>query len=473
MMANALRRSGSASFGAGRRAFGPRGIVASMAVAIVACGTAAFLDERAETAASRVDFAHEQTTLARGVAVALSARLRELPGQPLLALREVVGPVEEPGSLLVFVTGDDKGGLIGTSGTVLRSPRIAEALDDGRCVDALERRPCSFRISHDESVALGLPPRTSVAAFAGFTDATGERRWVVIAATARRNSDREERAVVRLVLAFVFSSILVLAFGTLALRTQRKELELERDLAVAEAVRDRDGRLGRADKMAALGAMATGIAHQVATPLGVIMARVEQLLGRVSADERAQRAAVVIGEQTRRIESIIRAFLGLARGGTPALEHIDAAQLARAAAGFVEHRLAQSSIALTVTVDPSLPEVACDPPLMEQAIVNLLLNACDACEAGGRVDLAVSVVADRVRISVTDDGSGIDPEAASRALEPFFTTKPKGRGSGLGLTIANEIVAHHQGVLKVEPRADCRGTRASIELLVIGESPRG
>jgi two-component system NtrC family sensor kinase len=453
----------------------PSRIVAAMALAIVACGSAAYWDEYRETQASRVDFAHEQTTLAKGVAVALAARQKAeptIPARPVDALREVVATVEEPGTLLAFVSVGDGGGLLGTSGGVVRAPRIEAALREDPCLGGHDRMRCWLRLSHEESASLGLPPRTSVAGISGFLDRGGVPWGVVIAATAQRNSDRDERADKRLVLCILFSSSLVLAFGTLALRTQRKELELERELAVAEAVRERDERLGRADKMATLGAMATGIAHQVASPLGVILGRVEQILPKVSGDERARRAVVAIGEQTKRIEGIVRAFLGLARAGAPSLEHVDPGELARAAVGFVEHRFAQSQVHLTTETASPLPQVACDPRLVEQAIVNLLLNACDACEGGGNVELAVRSEGEHVTFSVTDDGCGISPAVASRALEPFFTTKAEGRGSGLGLTIANEIITHHQGVLTVAPREDGRGTRASIRIGKLEERSR-
>jgi signal transduction histidine kinase len=208
----------------------------------------------------------------------------------------------------------------------------------------------------------------------------------------------------------------------------------------------------------------------VATPLGVIVARVEQLLPRVSGDERAQRAVAVIGEQAARIGGIIRAFLGLARGGAPSLEHVDAALLAKAAVDLVEHRFTQCGIRITTAAASDLPQVACEPKLVEQAIVNLLLNACDACEGGGNVELAVRCDGQMVTFCVTDDGAGISPADALRAAEPFFTTKPEGSGTGLGLAIASEIVAHHHGTLSVAPRRDERGTKATIELPKLEDS---
>jgi signal transduction histidine kinase len=111
--------------------------------------------------------------------------------------------------------------------------------------------------------------------------------------------------------------------------------------------------------------------------------------------------------------------------------------------------------------------VACDPRLFEQVLVNLLLNACDACEPGCQVELAVRADGEKLTFVVTDNGAGITKEAASRATEPFFTTKPQGQGTGLGLAIANEIVKHHHGQLTLAPRDHARGTCATVEMPVL------
>ena len=139
----------------------------------------------------------------------------------------------------------------------------------------------------------------------------------------------------------------------------------------------------------------------------------------------------------------------------------------------MEHRFEQSGVSITEAVADDLPQVACDPQLIEQAIVNLLLNARDACEGTGGVELTVRTEGDRVVFRVTDDGVGIGPEAMLHATEPFFTTKSRGRGTGLGLAIANEIVAHHQGELTIAPRTDGPGTTATIALNRLEERRHG
>ena len=183
-----------------------------------------------------------------------------------------------------------------------------------------------------------------------------------------------------------------------------------------------------------------------------------------------------IGKQSRFMELncvIIRAFLTLARGGAPSLCHVEPSALARTAVELVEHRFAKANVALLYRVEPELPPVVCDPALLEQVLVNLLLNACDASAPGGSVELRVEHQRGRVAFLVDDDGTGISPEAAKLVVEPLFTTKAPGKGTGLGLTIANEIVKHHHGSLAFEPRMAggkrLRGTRVRVEISAVSE----
>jgi two-component system, NtrC family, sensor kinase len=240
-----------------------------------------------------------------------------------------------------------------------------------------------------------------------------------------------------------------------------------------EAVQARDRRLVEADKLATLGALATGVAHEVSTPLGIIVGRAEQLLPRLEPASRSHRAASTILEQAQRISRIIRAFLTLARGGAPSLSHVPPEALARAALNLVEHRFAEANVSLLHRLEADLPRVACDSALFEQVLVNLLLNACDACAPGGTVELRVERQDGRVSFLVDDDGTGISPEVAERCLEPLFTTKPPGKGTGLGLTIASEIVKHHHGSLSFEPRVGVKGTRVRVEIAAVSEERRG
>jgi two-component system NtrC family sensor kinase len=450
-----------------------------MLLAIGAVAIAAYWDARREFTAALSDFAEEQTALARAVSIPLRAGLRGMDRSALPAANRsavdsptrldrhihlafeteqfmsIARSVERPHLVRLLVHGPSTLGLAGPDARVIRSPAIEAGLANGASWVQLSRR---------EAAALGLPARTAMAGLASF-DAGNTGRWgVAVVASAMRERDREVFAQLRLVLSVVVAAGLVLAFGGIALRNQRKQMLLSQELAVASIQAERTERLVRADKLATMGALATGIAHEVSTPLGVIVGRAELLLTRANGDERARRAAAAIAEQAERISGIVRGFLALARGESPCMEHVDPEILGDAAVDLVGHRFARAEVLLTTSRARPLPRVVCEPRLMEQVLVNLLLNACDACEPGGTVDLTTRTQGQHVAFVITDDGIGISADEAARMMDPFFTTKPVGEGSGLGLAIANELVKHHRGTLSVAARQGGRGTCACVEL---------
>jgi two-component system, NtrC family, sensor kinase len=427
-----------------------------MAVAIGLVTGLAYWSEERESVAALDDFAREQATLAVSIAGALHEELKLRQTAPLTQperLLAVARTIERAGAVRVLLALPGQRDLVSSAGSRLSSAALAAAARAG---------VSSLRLSRSQAQALGLPLRTAAAGLHSFDTAAG--RWtVVVIATAQAERDRELRARWRLVLGLAVVSMIVLGFGGLAMRKQRKQLELAHELALRTLQSKRDERLIRADKLATMGALATGIAHEVSTPLGVILGRAEQLLPR-QPDERSRRSVETIAAQIERIHAVIRGFLALARGSRPLTDHCDPAVLARNAIDLVEHRFEKAGVLLSTDVAPELSHVSCEPRLFEQVLVNLLLNACDACHAGGTVALCVRGDHLRVAFVVTDDGIGISPDAAERVTEPFFTTKPE--GTGLGLAIANEIVKHHCGTLTLSSRPNGPGTRAAVELPV-------
>lgn len=482
-----------------------------MLLAIALVTALAFWDEQRESAAALDDFADEQGTLAGSIASELASRLAAMrrdalfiaesleAGRPApavafdgytsYALRPAEAPpragtagftlsvpasagrvvdlvvppaklleggmrVERPGLVRLLVLGPAGGALRGTDGLVLDSPALRRALDAGQPFAWLDRR---------EAQALGLRPRRAAAGL-GVIDAGPLGRWAVaVVSSAERVRDREERALWRLVLGVLVAGGLVSLFGTAALRRQRRGLLLERELALSSLARARDAELATASKAAIMGTLAMGIAHEISTPLGIIAGRAEQLLARVHDDDRSARAAQAVLEQAERIRRTIRGFLDLVRGETPVLVDTAPSAVLDGAVALVEHRFTAAEVSLTRDVSSDLPALRGDVPMLQQALVNLLLNACDACEPGGRVDARICSDGEHVAFTVLDDGPGITAEAAARATEPFFTTKPHGQGTGLGLAIANEIIKMHRGTLSLRA-ASPRGTCASMIL---------
>jgi signal transduction histidine kinase len=363
--------------------------------------------------------------------------------------------VEHPGSLslLIAAPGEDR----------LRS-LDGRTFEDAALLSALQGTPASLRLERPHAAALGLPERMGVAGLARL-DAGPLGHWgVAAAASAFRERDRERRDRWRLVLSVALAGVLVLSFGGVALRHQRKELNLARDLEVAQLSRERDERLERLGKMATLVTLASGVAHEVSTPLGVIVGRAEQLAPRVKDDERATKAVQVILEQSERISQVVRGFLTLARDGSPTLGRVSPVSIVQGALALVQHRFEKAGVNLDGAAVPAeLPPIAGDARLLEHALVNLLLNACDATPREGHVQVSARTEGQSLAIDVTDDGVGITEADAARATEPFFTTKPVGQGTGLGLAIANEIVKSHRGSLSIQS-AGAKGTRASLRI---------
>ncbi len=443
-------------------------LVVWMLVAIAAVSLLAYWDQLREADRSLEDLANAQATLAQGLSLALGERLaaverEKAAGDARPRIEQVteqvlasISALERPGARRVFVRPPAHDGWIGAAdGRTVQAPALTVL------PPSAASEPRAMLVSRPDAADLGLPPRTAVAGVAR-VDAGPLGTWHVgVVTTALVERDREKRAELRFVLVVVVATALVLAFGSAAVRRQRRQIELAHALEIAEIEKARDERLVTANKLATMGALASGIAHEVATPLGVIVARAEQVVARSDADERVRRAAEIIVAQTERIHAVIRGFLALARGQTPRLVESDPGELTGAAVGLVDHRFAKAGVALTSTIEPGLGTIACDPRMFEQVLVNLLLNACEACEAGGKVDVRVRRQDDRIAFVVEDDGAGIDDEAVLRATEPFFTTKPE--GTGLGLAITKEIVDHHGGTLVLKARPS-GGTQAIVEV---------
>jgi two-component system NtrC family sensor kinase len=430
-------------------------LIAAMAAVVATVAGLAYLDAERESTAALRDFAQEQVTLAAALGSML--RIRAADGRPIelgQALTEMRS-VERFRTIAIVLHRTGESTFRTTDGRELSSRQLLEALGT---------KQGFVRIPRDEAGAFGLPSRTALAGFSHIGGGTAGDWDVVAIASAERERDRELWARRRLVLSVFTAAALVLAFGGLAMGIQRKELVLARDLAVADLQRRRDERLERANKAAVMGTLAMGVAHEISTPLGVIAARAEQMMPRVADDQRLSTGVSAILAQTQRIDQVIRGLLGLARGETPSAERIYPRLAIQNAVDLVEHRFAKFGVPLSQSVDPTAPTVIGDPRLLEHAIVNLLLNACDACKGGGEVNVGVrQTKGGELEIAVEDTGAGISLADAGRALEPFFTTKGRDGGTGLGLAIAQEIVANHRGRLVFSDVAP-RGTRVAILL---------
>ncbi len=224
--------------------------------------------------------------------------------------------------------------------------------------------------------------------------------------------------------------------------------------------------LRETEKLASIGEMAAGLAHELNTPLSNIralasLARRDVEAGEVDAQALSADLADM-ADQTRRCATIIEGLLRFARRQPPALATHDVNGLVDGSLALVRIRAQKKGIALAFA--PAAAHVAVvDAAQLEQVFVNLLLNAIDAARPGGQVDVSTERAGGRIAVRVRDDGAGISAEHLPRIFDPFFTTKGVGEGTGLGLSVSYGIVRSHGGTLSVES-APGRGATFTVTL---------
>ncbi len=254
-----------------------------------------------------------------------------------------------------------------------------------------------------------------------------------------------------LVLRVVFVAMVGNSANTLAedLRVQSRKSRLAAEqLAEANAhLVEAEEAVRRSDRLAALGQLSAGLAHELRNPLGTIKGSAE-MLGRTIASENevAREMAGFITSEVDRANSLITRFLQFARPLTLQLARTDLSHTLDRAIAEVEREA--PGVAIYRNYAPEIPPFAFDAELLERVFYNLVLNAVQASEPGGTVTVKTRAAEDTAEIAVIDRGAGIDPKNRGSIFNPFFTTKPA--GVGLGLAIVAKIVDEHGGKITVE-----------------------
>jgi signal transduction histidine kinase len=205
----------------------------------------------------------------------------------------------------------------------------------------------------------------------------------------------------------------------------------------------------RSDRLAALGQLAAGLAHELRNPLGTIRASAEMLTRSVASEnEVAREVAGFIAEEVDRTNSLVTRFLDFVRPLQLRPAAADLAQVLDRSVAMVDREAAAREVTIYKNYSPDIPPFPLDAELMERVFYNLLVNAAQATAPGGAVTVKTRPVADNAEISVIDRGEGIEPKLLDTIFNPFFTTKAD--GVGLGLAICSKIVDQHGGKITVE-----------------------
>ena len=226
--------------------------------------------------------------------------------------------------------------------------------------------------------------------------------------------------------------------------------------------------LYQAEKLASLGRLAAGVAHEINNPLTGVMTFASFLLKRADHDPELKADLEVIVRETMRCREIVKGLLDFARPTPGKRTKVSANDIITHAEAVLHNQLMIKKITFEARLDPNLPDIMADRGQLEQVYLNLIVNAIDAVEENGRITVSTDHVRENgsayVAVSVRDNGPGIPPDQIPKVFEPFYTTKGA-KGTGLGLAVVWAIMEKHQGSIRIESEPG-RGTAVNLRFPV-------
>jgi len=227
-----------------------------------------------------------------------------------------------------------------------------------------------------------------------------------------------------------------------------------------------------AEKMASVGRMAAGLAHEIGTPLNIISGRAEliqtaqaNICGECTHECPVEKHTRVIFQQIERISRIIQQLLTQARQTNVDRELFSLNACVAKVTEFLQHETEKKNIQLQLKLQEDIPRLFGFADQFQQVLINLLTNSMDALEQGGTIEIITQCRGGCVELSVADSGCGISSDNLTKIFDPFFTTKEFGKGTGLGLTVTSNIIRSHGGSIEVQSKIG-KGTRFMIHIPV-------
>jgi signal transduction histidine kinase len=259
---------------------------------------------------------------------------------------------------------------------------------------------------------------------------------------------------------------LVAAFNAMFSELKDYQSDLEGKVKSAtRTIQKQQQSLVVAQRLAATGTLAAGLAHEVNNPLSGMLNAVRRLKKREGLDERSNDYIGLIEEGLQRIEHLMKQILDFSRRRDMKPERFSAEAALRRALPLVKHRMDQKEIRLEEDIRQDLPDLYGNEEEVGQVLMNLLINAADASPDGGAVRVTLAPSDKRgVVMSIEDSGGGVPAEVRERIFDPFFTTKEPGKGTGLGLAIVHTVVDNHGGTVRVESGTTLGGAKFVVEL---------
>jgi signal transduction histidine kinase len=242
---------------------------------------------------------------------------------------------------------------------------------------------------------------------------------------------------------------------------ERQRLFSELEMKSAE-ITEITQRLWQSAKLATIGELAASIAHELNNPLATVSLHVESMLGQTAPDEPRSQALKVVEQEIDRMANLVANLLQFSRRSRQQISTVDVREEIDKTLKLIHFHLRKQRIAVVREFADELPVIQADRQRLRQLFLNLIINACDAMPQGGTLTIRVSAT-DEVTVQIIDTGVGIAPKDLPRVMEPFFTTKPEGEGTGLGLPICRRIAKEHGGKLKIASEPG-RGTTVRVVL---------
>lgn len=251
-------------------------------------------------------------------------------------------------------------------------------------------------------------------------------------------------------------------------RNARLEKEIAIRIQAEEAQQKLHEELVEAEKRAALGTCAAGIAHEVKNPLAIIIQGVEYLKSTVGSDTTLSDVTERIKRSALRADDIIKGLLSFTRQTPIQVEDVEITPIIEETLSFVEHQIESKHIRINRQYAPDLPDVRVDSNQIKQVFVNLLLNSVEAMQDGGTIIISTEATRDErdkrcLQVSIADTGCGIPENKIDKVFDPFYTTKDTPGNAGLGLSVTKGIIDKHHGRIRIESEAD-KGTRVIVSL---------
>jgi len=210
-------------------------------------------------------------------------------------------------------------------------------------------------------------------------------------------------------------------------------------------------RLASNEKMAELGRLSAGIIHEINTPLSVIAAASQMVLCEPDLPEAVTEMVERIHQEVQRLSQLTRGILSFSREEDGVDGESDINLTLREVLAFLKYEIQKRSITVCEDLDPHLPLIKANPNLLKQIFLNLIVNALQAMDTGGRLQVDSSLTEDmKIRVRIRDNGSGMPPNALEKIFTPFYTTKEPGVGTGLGLYVTSTNVDRLHGSIQVE-----------------------